>query len=94
MMAGVRLIIGFEAADAAEADKLVEGMAARCPGVQAEPGCIEFEVFRSALNPARYVLLEHWASQQALDEHLEANPTPPRNPAVKRTHEHYEYEAS
>jgi quinol monooxygenase YgiN len=87
----LRLIIGFEAESAAAADKLVQAMAARCPSVQQEPGCLQFEVFRSALQPERYVLLEHWASQQALDDFHEKSPTPPDNPAIKRTREHYEY---
>lgn len=90
-MAGVRIIVDFEAESAADADRLAQGMAARCPKVQAEPGCIQFEVFRSALNPARYVLIEHWENQKALDDHLAASPTPPPAPGVKRSVEHYEY---
>lgn len=90
-MAGVRIIVGFEAQSAVDADKLVEGMAGRCPKTQAEPGCIQFEVFRSVLNPARYMLIEHWESQNSLDDHLTASPTPPTRPGVKRTIEHYEY---
>ena len=33
-----------------------------------EPGCLRFDVYHSTAEPRRFVLVEHWASQQALDE--------------------------
>ena len=37
-----------------------------------EPGCGQFEVFQSVLDPDRLTLLELWADQAALDVHAEA----------------------
>jgi|SRR5579859_1269740 len=92
-MSGVRLIVQFEADSAEVAEQAVAEAAERCRRVQHEPGCLQFEVFRSALSPERYVLLEHWDSKEALAEHakgMAANP-PPRNPRIKRVREDYEY---
>ena len=40
-----------------------------------EPGCQQFEVFQSALDPDRLVLLELWSDQAALDAHAKMNTT-------------------
>jgi quinol monooxygenase YgiN len=92
-MSGVRLIIQFTADSAEAADAAIAEAAERCKRVQQEPGCVQFEVFRSALRPETYVLLEHWESKEALAEHgqrMVANP-PPRNPAITRVREDYEH---
>jgi len=93
-MAGVRLIVQFTADSVEIADKAIEEAAARCRRVQSEPGCLQFELFRSALQPERYLLLERWESPEALAVHAQtmvANPVP-RNPGIKRTREDYVYE--
>ena len=93
-MSGVRLIIHFTADSAEIADAAIAEAAERCKRVQQEPGCIEFEVFRSALAPEKYVLLEHWDSKESLAVHgqrMAGNPPPPRNPGIKRVREDYEY---
>jgi len=95
-MAGVRLVINFTADTAEIADKAVAAAVERCKKAQQEPGCLQFEVFRSALNPERYVLLEHWESKDALAVHaagMAGNPPAP-NPGVKRVREDYEYQAT
>ena len=60
-----------------------------------EPGCEQFEVFQSVLNPDRLVLLERWADQAALDVHANVNTTRPPMPAGLRVgtgeREDYEY---
>ena len=92
-MSGVRLIVQFVADSAEIADQAVAEAAERCKRAAKEPGCIQFEVFRSALRPEAYVLLEHWESKEALAEHakgMAGNP-PPRNPGIKRVREDYEY---
>jgi quinol monooxygenase YgiN len=58
-MSGVRLVIQFTAENAQEAEQRVQALADRCKNVQKEPGCHQFEVFRSALRPTVYALLEH-----------------------------------
>ena len=87
------MLIQFEADSAEIAEQAVAEAAERCRRVQKEPGCLQFDVFRSALSPEKYVLLEHWESKEALAEHakgMAASP-PPRNPRIKRTREDYEY---
>jgi quinol monooxygenase YgiN len=92
-MSGVRLIIQFTADSPETADKAVAEAAERCKRVQQEPGCVQFEVFRSALDPNKYVLLEHWESKDALAVHAQgmAQNPPPRNTNIKRQREDYEY---
>jgi len=34
-----------------------------------EPGCLRFDVYHSHAEPRRFTLVEHWASQEALDQH-------------------------
>ncbi len=95
-MAGVRLIIHFTADSAEIAERAIQAAVERCEKAQQEPGCLQFEVFRSALRPERYVLLEHWESQAALEVHARANaanPAPP-TPGIRRVREDYEYQAT
>ena len=95
-MAGVRLVVDFTADTAEIANSAVAAMAERCKKAQQEPGCKQFEVFRSALDATRYVLLEVWESKEALAVHASlnaANPRPP-TPGVKSVREDYEYQAT
>ena len=95
-MAGVRLLIQFTADTAEIAEKAVGEAAERCKKAQQEPGCVQFEVFRSALRPEAYVLLEHWESKEALAEHARGNANTPRppTPGIKRVREDYDYHAT
>jgi quinol monooxygenase YgiN len=95
-MAGVRLIIQFTADTPEIADTAIEAAVERCKQAQQEPGCVQFEVFRSALRPERWALLEHWESPEALAVHaslMQTNPPPPR-PGVRRVREDYEYKVT
>jgi quinol monooxygenase YgiN len=92
-MTGVRLVIQFTADSADIADKAIEASVERCKRARQEPGCVQFEVFRSALRPEHYVLLEHWESQEALAVHAQgmvANPPRP-TPGITRVREDYEH---
>ncbi len=95
-MSGVRLLIQFTADSAEIADKAIGAMAERCKKAQLEPGCLQFEVFRSALRPEAYTLLEHWDSKEALAEHAKLNAKNPRapNPGIKHVREDYEYQVT
>ena len=42
------------------------------PPTHAEGGCVRFALHRVAGDPERFVLVERWASRDALDEHLAA----------------------
>ena len=57
--------------------ELAQGYKTRCAEVMQEPGCEQFEVFQSVVNPDRLVLVERWADQGALDVHAEVNRTRP-----------------
>jgi quinol monooxygenase YgiN len=71
-MAGVRLIVQTIADSPEAAEEQLKGRVERCRKTEAEEeGCIQYEIFRSAMNPNKLVLLEHWESQEALDKHLQ-----------------------
>ena len=63
--------------------------------VMEEPGCEQFEVFQSAVNPDKLTLLERWTDQAALDVHAQVNTTrPPLLPELRvgqGEREDYEY---
>jgi quinol monooxygenase YgiN len=94
-MAGVRLLIQFTADTKEIADQAIEAAVERCKKAQQEPGCLQFEVFRSALRPEHYTLLELWESKEALAVHAQAMAgNPPRpTPGITRVREDYEYVA-
>ena len=95
-MTGVRLVITFTADSVEIADKAIEAAVERCKKAQQEPGCLQFEVFRSALQPERYTLLEHWDSKESLAVHAQAMASnPPRQtPGIRRVREDYEYQTT
>ena len=72
----VRLVVTITAVPGKGAE-LAEAYRGRCAEVMREPGCEQFEIFQSAVNPDRLALLERWADQAALDAHLEVNKTRP-----------------
>src|SRR5438876_4755730 len=61
---------------------LAQAMADRCRAVQQEPGCQQFQVFQSALDPDKLVVLELWDDQAALDVHAQVNVTRTPNPPL------------
>jgi len=94
-MAGVRLLVQFTADSAELAETHVRAVVDFCKVVQQLPGCLQFEIFRSALRPERYAVLEHWASQEALDERRNRMPPPGAPPpGISRTRELYAYDAT
>ena len=90
----VRLVITTYAKPGKGAE-LAQAMAGRCRAVQQEPGCQQFEVFQSAVNPDRLTLLERWVDQAALDAHARLNSSrPPLLPELRvgnGEREDYEY---
>lgn len=77
----VRLVITTYARPG-KGTELAQAMAERCRAAQQEPGCQQFEVFQSALDPDKLVVLELWADQAALDVHAQLNATQPPNPVL------------
>ena len=90
----IRLVVTITAAPGKGA-QLAQAYKARCADAMKEPGCEQFEIFQSAVNPDRLTLLERWADQAALDAHARLNSTrPPLLPELRvgsGEREDYEY---
>jgi quinol monooxygenase YgiN len=90
----VRLVVTITAAQGKGAD-LAREFRQRCAEVMQEPGCQQFEVFQSVLDPDKLALLELWQDQAALDVHAKVNATRAPMPAGLRSgggeREDYEY---
>ena len=75
--------------------QLADGYKTRCAEVMKEPGCEQFEIFQSLVNPDRLLLLERWTDQAALDTHAKLHRTrPPLLPQLRvgnGEREDYEY---
>jgi quinol monooxygenase YgiN len=70
----VRLVVSIDAVPG-KGSELAKIYRDRCAEVMKEPGCEQFEVFQSVLNPDRLALLELWKDQAALDVHAGVNAT-------------------
>ncbi len=79
----VRLIVTITAA-AGKGSELGKLYKARCEDIVKEPGCEQFEVFQSVVNPDHLVILERWTDQAALDVHSKVNATRAPLPAELR----------
>jgi quinol monooxygenase YgiN len=90
----VRLVVTITAAPGKGAE-LAQAFRSRCTEVMQEPGCEQFEVFQSVLNPDKLALLELWKDQAALDVHAKVNetraPMPPGLRAGGGEREDYQY---
>lgn len=79
----VRLVVTITAQPGKGAE-LAQAYKARCRAVMEEPGCEQFEIFQSVLDPDRLALLERWTDQAALDTHARLNSTrPPLRPELR-----------
>jgi quinol monooxygenase YgiN len=72
----VRLVVTITAAPG-RGSELAQAYRTRCEECMKEPGCEQFEVFQSVLNPDKLALLERWSDQAALDTHAKLNATRP-----------------
>ena len=73
----VRLVITFTAAPG-QGNDLAAAFKARCAEVTAqEHGCEQYEIFQSAVNPDKLILMELWTEPADLDAHAELNKTRP-----------------
>jgi quinol monooxygenase YgiN len=79
----LRLVVSITAAPGKGAE-LALAYKSRCTEIMQEPGCEQFEVFQSVVNPDRLALLERWVDQAALDVHARVNQTrPPLPPGLR-----------
>lgn len=69
-MAEVVVVVRFRAAPG-KAGEAEAAFADVVPATHAEEGCVLFAVHRVAGDPDAFVLIERWASREALDAHLE-----------------------
>jgi quinol monooxygenase YgiN len=84
-MGAIRAVISFTAPSAEAAEAEMAARIERCKQTEAEEaGCLQFEVYRSAVHPEKFVLLEHWESEEAFDRHwrLNRSGTKPPNPST------------
>ena len=89
-MAAVRVVVQFTADSAATAEQRSQELAKRAEAVRQEPGCLQFEAFRSMSRPEQYALIELWESQQVLDDRNRARGgVPPAPTGITRVIEHY-----
>ena len=72
----IRLVVTITAVPG-KGSELARAYATRCAEAMKEPGCEQFEVFQSVLDPDRLTLLECWSDQAALDAHAKLNATRP-----------------
>jgi len=80
----VRLVVTFQA-EPGKGGELAAEYRKRCAEVAKEPGCLQFEVFQSVVDPDKLTLLELWADQAALDVHAKVNETrAPLPPGLRR----------
>jgi quinol monooxygenase YgiN len=90
----IRLIVTINAAPG-KGTELAQAYKNRCAEVAAEPGCEQFEVFQSIVNPDKLAILERWRDKAALDAHTKLNSTrPPLRPELRSAtteREDYEY---
>ena len=90
----VRLVVTINAVPGKGAE-LAQAFRQRCSEVATEPGCEQFEVFQSVLDPDKLTLLELWSDQAALDAHAKLNasraPMPPGLRAEGSSREDYQY---
>jgi quinol monooxygenase YgiN len=88
----VRLVVSITAV-AGKGTELAQAFKARCIECAREPGCEQFEIFQSVLDPDRLALLERWTDQAALDAHAKLNATrPPLRPELRAGSEREDYE--
>jgi len=90
----IRLIVTITAVSG-KGSELAQMYKTRCSEAMKEPGCEQYEVFQSIVNPEKLVLLERWTEQADLDLHAQVNSARPllvpELRAGKGEREDYEY---
>jgi quinol monooxygenase YgiN len=79
----IRLVLTITAAPG-KGTELAQAYRPRCLEIMKEPGCEQFEVFQSVVNPDKLALLERWTDQASLEAHAKLNSTRPPLPPELR----------
>jgi quinol monooxygenase YgiN len=66
------LVVILTVKDKANVAKVADLLKQQCTESRREPGCRSFHVYHSNNDDAKFVLVEHWESQAAIDEHRKA----------------------
>jgi quinol monooxygenase YgiN len=64
----IRLIVALTA-QPGKGTELAQAYKARCAEVTQEPGCEQFELFQSVVNPDKLAILERWTDAESLEAH-------------------------
>lgn len=67
----VVVVATFEAAEGNE-ERVERALRAAVEAVHAEPGCLRYALHRDSRSPATFVLIENWASPEAIEAHRKA----------------------
>ncbi|HTM09691.1 MAG TPA: antibiotic biosynthesis monooxygenase family protein [Verrucomicrobiae bacterium] len=79
----IRLIVTLTA-EPGKGAELAEAYKTRCAEVMREPGCEQFELFQSIVNPDKLAILERWTDAGSLDDHARLqNTRPPVRPDLR-----------
>lgn len=70
-MSRITVVVNLEAKDGEFENLLRLAREQARRSMHEEPGCLKFEVLRPKEHPARLIFVEHYASQAALDHHLD-----------------------
>ena len=68
-MSRVVVVATFKAKEGKEAE-LLEGLKGLVENSHLEAGCLTYALHEETLDPGRYILVENWTSQVALDAHF------------------------
>lgn len=75
----VRLVITINAVPGKGAE-FARAFKPRCEESRKDAGCLQFEIFQSAFDPDKFVLLELWESEAALAAHAKLQAARPPLP--------------
>ncbi|EOH6072779.1 putative quinol monooxygenase [Burkholderia cenocepacia] len=67
-----KLIVAVITTELAHADAVEQALQAAVQAVRAEPGCIQYDLYRDQSRPGRFMMIEQWRDAQALKAHGEA----------------------
>jgi quinol monooxygenase YgiN len=67
------VVVGRLTARPGKQDELTEVLSALAAQTHAEDGCLLYALHREVDDPARYALIERWASPEALEAHLRSD---------------------
>jgi quinol monooxygenase YgiN len=67
---GEIVVVGVFTAKAGKEAEFEGALRALIKKAHEEPGCVRYALHRSLDDPAKLVMVERWASREALDEHV------------------------